>query len=82
MLTISTGILLILIIVTIVLSRKIYMLNSAIAVAALPVADAIKTSFTLSPLIHPKLVSSVPSSISENAPSIFDFQIDIFVQSK
>ena len=82
MLTISTGILVILIIVTIVLSQKIYMLNSAIAVATLPVADAIKASFTLSPLIHPKLVSSVSPSISENAPSIFDFQIDIFVQSK
>ena len=82
MLTISTGILVILIIVTIVLSRKICMLNQAIAVAALPVADAIKTSFTLSPLIHPKLTTSVPSSISENTPSIFDFQIDIFVQSK
>ena len=82
MLTISTGILVILIIVSIVLFRKIYMLNSAMAVAALPVANAIKASFTLSPLIHPKLLTSVPSSISENTPSVFDFQIDIFVQSK
>ena len=49
MLTISTGILVILIIVTIVLSQKIYMLNQAIAVAALPVADSLETSFTLSP---------------------------------
>ena len=82
MLTISTGILGISIISTIVLFRKIYTLNSAIAVAALPVIDAIKASFTLSPLIHPKLLTSVPLSISENTPSVFDFQIDIFVQSK
>ena len=81
-LAISTGIVGILIIATIFLSRKICTLNAAVAVATLPVADALETSFNLPPLIHPKLLVSVPKSISENTPSVFDFQIDIFVQSK